>query len=193
MAGEPLFDAVLTERRLLDHPQVGVLIWWATRFAELGFTPSYGPGDHGNLSCRTEQGCLITARETVKARLTPKDFVEVLGREELSGRPRLLCRGLRLPSTDALVHLRVYDTRPDVRAVLHGHDASTLTKAAELDLPVTTHSAAVPSMALIDDVCQLIRQQDYLLLRDHGFLAVGRSIDEAGELVRRLCSRARSF
>lgn len=193
MNASAIFDAVLVERRAPDDPRIAVLSWWGKRFAELGFTPSYGPGDHGNLSCRTATGVLITARETAKATLQPEHFVEVLGSDEGQSIPCVRCRGLRLPSTDTWMHLRLYRRRPDIQAILHGHDPATLAKAEALRLPVTTVSAAAPSLALIENVCALADHTDYLLLQEHGFLALGRSIDEAGDLVRMLCAKARSL
>ena len=72
------FEAVIADRRSPEDPRIPQLIWWAARLAELGMTPSYGPGDHGHLSCRTPKGLLISATSTPKSRLTPDDVVEVL-------------------------------------------------------------------------------------------------------------------
>ena len=192
MAPGDLFEAVCERQDVPRDDRVPLLIWWAARFSELGFTPTYGPGDHGNLSCRTPRGCVITARATTKASLQPEHLVEVVGMHQGEGLPQIRYRGLRVPSTDTLLHLRVYAIRPDVQAILHGHDVQTLARAAVLKLPVTRRSAVAPSPELIDEVCQMVRTHEYLLLRDHGFLAMGRSLDEAGERVRQWCARARS-
>ena len=194
MAAAELFETVLVEQDAPCDPRIAQLIWWAARFAELGFTPSYGPGDHGNLSCRAPHGLIITARQTNKARLIPDQFVEVInGPAVLQAGAPIECRGLRLPSTDTLMHVRIYALRPELQAILHGHDHAALAKADRLHIPVTRISAATPSLALIDEVCGLAREHDYLLMRDHGFLALGRSIDDAGELVRTINARARSL
>ena len=193
MSQRELFETVIVNHRAPEDPQIPQLIEWAATFAALGFTPSYGPGDHGNLSCRTPQGLLITARATTKANLSVEHFVEVLTVDEQASPPQADCRGLRLPSTDTLLHWRVYRVRTDVQAILHGHDPMTLKQAEALRLPVTTHSAATPSRALIDEACHLAQNHDYIILRDHGFLALGRSIREAGALVRQWSLRATSM
>ena len=204
MAQGELFEAIITHREIPEDPRLPLLIWWASRLAELGLTPSYGPGDHGNLSCRTATGLLITARMTTKAQLQTEHFVEVLGVDRTESRlpvqsptrqagVRVRCRGLHLPSTDTLLHLEVYHRRPEIRTIIHGHDECALIKARELNLPITRCSAATQSLELLEEVCQLVKGYDYVLLRDHGFLALGHSIDEAGELVRRLCARAREL
>ena len=194
MAGlEVLFDTVVTDREPSKEPNIALLMWWAARLSELGFTPSYGAGDHGNLSCRMPTGCLITARETVKAILRPEEVVDVHGVDRTGDRPRVMSRGPRLPSTDTLLHLRVYETRPDVEAIIHGHDVQALRRFAELKLPRTSRSATLPSLELIEEVCALVQRHDYVLLRDHGFLALGRSIDATGELFRRVARTVRSL
>ncbi len=192
MAEAGLFDAVVVDRAPVADTCIDVLIWWAARFAELGWTPSYGPGDHGNLSCRTPRGLMISARETSKATLRPDQFIEVTALDQTGPRPRATCRGLLLPSTDTLLHWRVYQLRPDVNAILHGHDKVALANAHALNLPITSVSAAQPSMALVDDACRLAAKHDYILLRDHGFLVLGGTADEAGELARDIAVRARS-
>lgn len=192
MAQRELFESVLVERVAPQSPHIPALTSWAAQLSQMGFTPSYGLGDHGNMSCRTERGLLITARATVKAKLQPDDFIEVVGVEGTDP-VRVRCRGTRLPSTDTLLHWRLYEARGDVHAILHGHDAHALAKADRLNLPVTRRSAALPSMEVIEELCVLLMSTDYVIMRDHGFLAVGRSLEDAGDRIRLLASRARSF
>lgn len=180
------FDAVLADRRAPEDPCATMLIWWAARLAELGMTPSYGPGDHGNLSCRTDAGVLITATATAKSRLTPDDLVEVLEVDPRATPARVRCRGFKTPSSDTVMHHAIYQRRPDVRAIIHGHDAKALARAEALKLRMTRIPATSTTPALIAEVCDLIQGADYVLLRGHGFLALGASLDEAGELLRRV-------
>ena len=193
MAVVELFEPLVIEQRAPEDPRIPTLIWWAARFAAMGFTPSYGPGDHGNMSCRSARGLIISARETSKSNMRPDQFVEVTALDDSNPRPRLTCRGPLPPSTDALLHWRVYQRRPEIHAILHGHDAAALANAQALRLPITGPSAAKPSMALVEDACRLIADHDYILLRDHGFLVLGRTIDEAGELAREICAQARTL
>jgi ribulose-5-phosphate 4-epimerase/fuculose-1-phosphate aldolase len=174
-----------------QDPRLPQLIAWARRFAALGFPPSYGPGDHGNLSCRTPQGLVVSARETAKASLRPEQFVEVIAWGKRDSGIEIRCRGRLRPSTDTLLHLRLYELRPDIHAILHGHDAETLHRAAALSLPVTERSAAVPSEELVQEVCELAKRNDYIILRDHGFLALGPTVEAAGRLALSWSERAR--
>ena len=193
MAAQTLFEAEVISRDVCRQECLAPLKAWAAQFAQRGWTPSYGPGDHGNMSCRLRgDGFIITARETVKADLRPDQFVEVVAVEERKNVPLIRCRGPLLPSTDALLHWRLYRARPDVGAILHGHDSATLAFAQELKLPVTAVSAKTPSLELIDQAVKLGASSEYLLLLDHGFLALGRSIQQAGELACQWSEQAAS-
>ena len=190
MAVAGLFESELISPGIPDDVRVPHLMTIAASFAARGWTPSYGLGDHGNMSCRTVEGLVITARATKKGQLRPEQFVEVIELEEPPSRLLLRCRGRFLPSTDALLHLRLYRCRPEITAILHGHDPATLARQASLQLPLTQHSALRPSLELIEEVCELATQHDYILLRDHGFIALGRSLEDGLRLVEAWAIRA---
>jgi ribulose-5-phosphate 4-epimerase/fuculose-1-phosphate aldolase len=175
-AGLP-FDVSWVERRVPAHHAIGTLLAWAHRFHALGWTPSYGPGDHGNMSVRSAEGCLITATRSSKATLTVDRCVEVLRWERRRGRPRLWCRGHAPPSTDAVLHYELYRRYRTLGAILHGHDPQTLRRAARLGLPAVAGSSA---MALLPQVLPLAGHAAYLLIAGHGFLALGPTLGSAG-------------
>lgn len=189
-AAAALFETVCEQQDFPTAPEMAELSHWAARFAAQGWTPSYGPGDHDNMSCRIPGGMLVTARETEKATLQPAHFVVVTAVEQASGRPIVRYRGVQRPSTDALLHWRVYQQRADVGAILHGHDTATPAAAEGLGLPVTQQSAQVASAVLLEEALRLCREHDYVLLREHGFLAMGRTIPEAGALAHAWSQRA---
>lgn len=193
MSDSALFEVEMVGSELPRDACVPALVAQAQRFAARGFTPSYGPGDHGNMSCRTKQGMIITARESSKAQLRPEDFVSVIGCEARRPKPVMRCQGRRLPSTDAWLHWRIYAARPEVEAILHGHDTVALRLARALALPVTSISAAQPSVGLVEEATLLAMEHEYVLLRDHGFLAVGSSLEETAALVDRWAQQARGM
>jgi len=173
------FDVTRVERRPPEHPALDELLAWARRFHALGWTPSYGPGDHGNMSVRSAAGCVVTATRTSKATLTREECVEVVGWEAPAARPKVSCRGLRPPSTDAVLHYELYRRHPAVGAILHGHDPQTLQAGDRLGLPIVTGTMA---WELLPDVVPLAGDHPYLLIAGHGFLALGPTLDAAGEL-----------
>lgn len=192
MLGTELFETITRGPDLPNQPRAEPLIALATRLHAAGLTPSYGPGDHGNLSCRTLQGCLITARHTSKARLREQDLVHILEVRTTAPVVTVICEGAGLPSTDTLMHWAIYERRPDVGAVVHGHDDVMLSKAAALGVPITRVSARANSCALIEEVRALSAAHDYLITRDHGFVALGLTVEAAGACVWQWFQRARS-
>src|SRR5918911_2152685 len=72
-------------------------------------------GQDGNVSVRVaDDRVLVTPAGMSKVDVRPDDLVEVT----LLGE-RL--RGYRQPSSEVSVHLRIYQRRPDVQAVVHAH------------------------------------------------------------------------
>jgi ribulose-5-phosphate 4-epimerase/fuculose-1-phosphate aldolase len=191
MADGTLFDVTVRRRHAPQHPAAEGLIAAARSFHSAGLTPSYGRGDHGNFSCRTADGFLISGRETSKAALRPGQLVHVVGCEPRGKGVSLICEGLVPPSTDTLMHAMIYRRRPDVAAILHGHDDEVLRQAEAFGLPVTRCSARANSRQVVEEVQALCASHDYVVLRDHGFVAVGSGLDGAVEVAWRWFRAAR--
>ena len=192
MAASELFEMVCRVPRAPIHPQGPHLITMAKALHALGLTPSYGLGDHGNLSCRVGRGCLISARQTSKATLREEQLALVTDAEREPSGWRVFYEGLALPSTDALMHLAVYAQRPEIGAVIHAHDDAVRSRTQALGLPITQLSARVNSLELIDEVQALCARHDYVILRDHGVIALGSSLDAAQARLMDWYRRARS-
>lgn len=185
MNATTVYVPVRREATVVPHARSAPLVALAKRLHALGLTPAYGPGDHGNLSCRAEPGCLISARESSKATMRDEDIAHAIGYEEHGDAPEVTYDGRRAPSTDAFMHLKLYALRPELGAIIHAHDAETLLRARQFGVPMTTVSARTNSRALVEDVCRVAQRANYVLLRDHGCLAVGRTLEEAeAELMR---------
>jgi len=161
------------------------------------YTLGFGVGNDGNGSARINSTqILITPRGVDKARMTPKDMV----RMELSGR---VFKSGQLPSSEHLMHLEIFHTRPDVKAIIHSHapyatalsfSKLTLTEnyLPELMLalgPVPTVAYAptgTQSLATAVGVAIKSPQVCALLLERHGVLAVGDSPEAALQRLERL-------
>ncbi len=144
-------------------------------------------GNAGNLSARAGAGAfLITASGTRLGELEATDFVRCsLG----GGRD-----SSRKPSKEVPMHRAVYETRPDVRAVLHGAPFySTLAACSDLEISSALfvesmyyleRVARVPyrhpgSEALGAAVRERARKANVLLLENHGVLVFDTSVAEA--------------
>jgi L-fuculose-phosphate aldolase len=145
-------------------------------------------GSDGNLSARIDEDrVLITRSGVAKGRLGQADFVEVnLEGELISGEGK--------PSSETAMHLTAYQKRPDVTACLHSHPpyaTSFAVAGVELarnilpevtvfvgDIPLIEY--APPGTGAISKAIEpFLAKNNAFLLRNHGLLTVGRSVDEA--------------
>ena len=102
------------------------------------------------------------------------------------------------PSSEALLHVAIYKTRPDVGAVLHTHSvfASVAAVAGVEEIPPITDEMVVSiggairlseyafpgTQGLADSVCEALSERNAALIRNHGAVGVGRDLDEALEV-----------
>lgn len=158
------------------------------RLSERGFIAA----TDGNVSARVAgpagQGrILITPAGLHKGFIREDDLVLC----DMAGR---LIRGRRRPSSEMLMHLKAYELRADVGAVVHAHPplatAFTIAKVslARCVLPevvvtmgtIPTTAYATPSTAEGPEVIKdLIGDHDALVLDRHGTLTVGADVFEA--------------
>ncbi|MBR1759744.1 MAG: class II aldolase/adducin family protein [Schwartzia sp.] len=147
----------------------------------------------GNFSALdTQTGLICVTPSGIERRTMKPEDVVVMNR---SARVVEAAPG-RKPSSEALMHLAAYETRPDIRAVAHTHSPFALVFAAlEQPIPGLVLEAAhlcceggtVPvapfapqgTTALADSVREPLQKGDALLLARHGVMAVGASLEEA--------------
>ena len=159
------------ERLRADIVEVG------RRLHDRGFVAS----NDGNVSVRIGDDRLVTTPTGVsKGFMTPDMMVTT----DLSGRK---LAGDREPSSELLMHLAVYEHRPEIRAVVHAHPPTAtgfavagiaLDRAVLAEVVCTLGSIPIadygtPSTSeLADAVRRHIRAHDGLLLANHGALTV---------------------
>jgi L-fuculose-phosphate aldolase len=172
------------------------LAYFMRRLYECGLTTCSG----GNLSVRIDEAhAIITPSALDKGRMTP----EQIGLMTLSGEnltPRLTA------SIEAGMHLAVYRTRPDVRAIVHAHPViatSFSAMKARIDTTLTAEAYAVvgePALAgyalmgtqaLAERVAESVRGADVVLMENHGILAVGNTLLKAFDRLEVLESAAK--
>ena len=144
-------------------------------------------GPDGNVSVRiAPDRIVVTPAGLSKVEVTPDDLVEMTLDGRVIGRGR--------PSSEVQVHLRAYQVRADVHAVVHAHpptatgfavagEGFTAPVLPELLLQV----GAVPlvpyetpgSAALAERCAELFARHDALLLANHGAVTLGSTLREA--------------
>jgi L-fuculose-phosphate aldolase len=157
-------------------------------------------GGEGNVSVRiAPDRLLVTPAGMSKVDVRPEDLVEI----GLDGRR---IRGARLASTEIAVHLRIYERRPDVGAVVHAHPptATGFAVAGESfmtcilpeviftvgSIPLVPY--AMPGTpALADRFEPFVGSYDAFLMANHGATTVGPTLTIAHQRMESLEQTAR--
>ena len=157
-------------------------------------------GPDGNVSVRLDGGrLLMTPAGMSKVDVTVDDLVEI----SLDGKH---LRGARRASSESLMHLRIYERRPDVQAVVHAHPpvATGFAVAGE-----SFASCVLPEMifqvgwvpllpyatpgtpALADAFDPYLDRHDAFLMANHGATTVGPTLTMAHQRMESLEHSAR--
>jgi len=170
---------------------MNTFILTANEIAEIGqrlFGQGIITGQEGNISVKLSDDSLaITSSGVSKGFLGVGDVVMI----DLDGN---LLEGNKPPSSEKLLHISIYRRRPDVRAVIHAHPVYVTAFAVagvplqQLILPEVIHSIgeiplcdlALPGTeALARTIIPYLERHEAFMLKNHGALTVGKSLEEA--------------
>lgn len=185
------FETVFLSKNPPGDERTDQMIYWAHRFDKLGLAPKSA----GNLSFRTKKGFVITATGVALGTAEKENLVEVLKVEIEQARIMVSVKGKVLPSKESVLHSEVYDSRPEISAVFHIHDQLVVGLADELKLPCTEGEQPRGSYELVKEVGRVLglaEDTKYLVLKNHGVIAMGETIEETGKLAVYMHKIARS-
>ncbi|WBT38186.1 L-fuculose-phosphate aldolase [Hyphomicrobium sp. DMF-1] len=148
------------------------------------------PCRSGNVSCRFEDGMLITPTGLAYEDLGAKDIVFVAGDGSVPGKQKK-------PSSEWHFHLSAYAARPDMNAVVHTHSLHAVVLACAGraipafhymvavaggdDIPVVPY-ATFGTPELAEHVARGLQDRKACLMAHHGAIALGETLPKALEL-----------
>jgi len=153
------------------------LISYVKRIYDRGLTTSAG----GNLSYRDGEIMLITPTGKDKGTLVADDLSEISVHTGV-------CQSLSLPSCEWRMHAEIYQTRKDVKTIIHAHPLHICFFSAieeELQTNIVSEShILVPKIAYVDyfmpssltlatAVAEASDLADIIILRNHGVVVIG--------------------
>jgi len=159
-------------------------IYWANLISEKGMAPFNNAGSAGNLSFRIENSehFIITATASDLGLLINNyHFVEVTDCN-LSNKV-IKAKGLQEPSSESMMHYFIYKNRKDVNAIIHGHWPEKLSLLQNGKFPCTKNEAPYGTTELISELSSILADNNFIILKNHGFLAMGKSLKDAGEII----------
>ena len=179
--GKIRFNTVLDSDNVRSDSQIAELKYWSKTFQKNGLTPEVEGNYTGNLSFRVKDGFVITASAMKdKENLTDDSFVYV---KHYNGATNTFnVEGKRKPSSESIMHQLIYETSKKINAVFHGHNKTIVATAEDLKLPITGKEYESGTVELAKEVLKVLEGNKVIVLRNHGFVTLGKSMKEAGQL-----------
>lgn len=163
---------------------------WRQEMYEYGLIGAYSNGiGYGNLSVRAAgEGFYISGTATGRLTVLDEKYYALVNSWSFSNNA-LNCTGMINASAESLSHAAIYESLPDVRAVIHIHHKRMWDKY--LNLLLTTSPDVLygtPEMAMeIKNIVKTLKPgQDSILVmggHEEGIIVWGDTIDEAGEII----------
>ncbi|MBI5218476.1 MAG: class II aldolase/adducin family protein [Bacteroidia bacterium] len=182
------FKTIFTGNDVPKDERLIQLKHWAMIFAERNLAPSDETGSAGNLSFRINKGenqFIITGSKIeLKNALENDSFVTVTNCDIEKG--IVYAKGIREPSSESMLHYAIYKQRPYVNAVFHGHCDEILNATEKLMLPETLKYESYGTLELINSVTEILGKESFIIMKNHGFLAIAGSVQEAGYITLRI-------
>jgi ribulose-5-phosphate 4-epimerase/fuculose-1-phosphate aldolase len=190
--GKIRFNTSFVSAEVPSDDKIDELKEWSERFQRNCLTPEFEGNYTGNLSFRSGEGLVITASGLKsKQNLSNDCFVYVKNYDEQSN--TIYVEGSRQPSSEAAMHYLIYKTRKQVNAVFHGHNKAIIMNAEKLGFPVTEREHEPGTIALAREALKVLGNNKLIVLKNHGFVSVGGTMKEAGELALATLKRCKEL
>lgn len=142
------------------------------------------PESSGNLSIRIPEGMIITSSGSHLSALRLEDLVLVTECDDQNH--RVFCSSGARPSSETFLHWRVLHQIPAVGGIVHVHGDLGLPKRLGLQLRETPREVPYGSQALSRLAAETVAlgpRGSVIILKNHGFLALGATLFEATDLL----------
>lgn len=190
------FQFIRTGEQIPDHTWLNPLQNWCAIFDKEGLAPFYEGGSHGNLSFRIEKesdSFIITAANSSLKESTTNDMFYEVSQVDVENL-KIYASGSKekIPSSEAMLHDAIYKNRPEIMAILHGHCTAITKHALEIGVVTTHEFVESGTTKIIESVVEVLGQNNFIEIKDHGFLSLGKTIEEAGSLALKMMKIAKS-
>ena len=179
--GKIRFNSVFVSDKIPSDTKNIELKEWSEKFQKNNLTPEIEGNYTGNLSFRSKEGFVITASGLKnKENLTNDCFVYVKDYNKKTN--TFYVEGKKKPSSESIMHYLIYKTCKDINAVFHGHNDLIVKNFDKLKLPITKKEYEWGTLELAKEVMKALGDNKLIVLKNHGFVSLGKTMKEAGEL-----------
>lgn len=153
------------------------------RLCDSGLTTSLG----GNISCLTKEGIFVTPSGIDKYELLPDDIIKL----SFDGQ---VIDGKNEPSIESMMHVKIYEMRDDIGAIVHAHPLfTTLLSASNEKINIAYTAEALKNLKYIEYskfqlmgsqelanvVSTAARNANIVIMENHGAVTLGKTLLEA--------------
>jgi len=178
------FHCIRSGSNFTYDERLDLLNRWAWIFSQLNLAPEHLEGAYGNFSYRNQGASfIITKSRMIPSRKLKSENYSLI--EDFDAKTNtFMISGASEPSSESFLHDCIYRQYANVQAILHGHFELFSTWASALEIPVTPSFYEYGTPALAQSALEIISAANQLiLLKDHGFVAIGESVASTGCLV----------
>ncbi len=187
------FQTKFLKKIALEHPKISELKKWCKIFHAKDLAPPYPNGSFGNLSFRTKENAFIItgSRIGLKNDLQNDSFVQI---QKCDLHQKIIyVIGIRKPSSETMLHAEIYRHRKDVNAIFHGHCHELLEKCSKLKIPETSEEKPYGTIELVKSVLTILKKNKMIMMKNHGFIALGKTMQETGNIVLHFLTKAKNI
>jgi len=190
-----MFKTEFIDNTIPNDPRLEELKYWCHQFQKRNLTPLYKERSLGNLSFRIKDkhdAFIITAAAlALKDDLTDDSFVTVRSYDPAKG--IIFASGTKEPSSESVLHFSIYSKRKNVNAVFHGHSGRIIYSSDDLELVSTKQFEQYGSIELVRSVLDVLGNELFLVMKKHGFLSLGKNMEEAGTHAMKVYEQAQGL
>jgi ribulose-5-phosphate 4-epimerase/fuculose-1-phosphate aldolase len=166
-----------------DHSLLNRLNYWVFLFSQLGLAPTHSSGAFGNQSFRTAGNSFIITKSSM---LPEQNLIRdnyTLVEDYIPDTGEFVTCGAFPPSSECFLHHYIYQADSTIKAILHGHSDLLNQYARTLGIAVTDKFYDYGTQELAESALSIVQEgHRFFILKNHGFVALGSNLDEAGNL-----------
>jgi ribulose-5-phosphate 4-epimerase/fuculose-1-phosphate aldolase len=150
------------------------------------------PGTDSSITIRTKMGFLSSPAWVTLDAINKETIVEVRGVVFGLNRPSIYAKGAVNPNAETLMHSDIYESRPEINAIIIASEPEIVRNADKLNIPSTGKEQPAGSQELAQEAASFVESNkgvNCFLLKNQGIVILGTTLTEAVKTVEELLAK----